>query len=374
MGCLISACSKNQDEAFPYSKSYLIIPTEMRDGQSRSVYFEVNDDKFYFIKNEVNIDKAIEHFDEVFIMSEEEAEKLDGVLNDLRFLRKKFSKAKTVSPSKNMFELSIENLPEKEEARKNCSLTIDISESQKLEIPEKMTVSSPQHKLLRGIRHGKILVEIQNAHFLHPKIIKKHQLKNPYLILNIYLDEKRKFQRGAENNGPVKVASFTTSKSHNSTKPEWDEFFQHDFELEDRPICDYKIGMSFFYESEDPKNPIYQVRDEQMFSVTSLFDQKMQTKRIDFKDNFLKGVIAKLNVRLQFIYDMEGLKEKIQAEIKTKMQKLYNIREKHPIFEYGPKRNGSLMQSVERVMTDISSNSLSSNHDDQDIQYFVESA
>jgi len=369
---MISPCTKNpEEERYPYSKSYLILPTEMRDAQSGSIYFEVNDDKFYFIKNEVNIDKQIEHFDEVFIMSEEEAEKLDGVLNELRGLRKKFSKVKSLIPSKNIFELSVENPSEKNESQNQDALNI---ESPKVFIPEKMTVSSPQHKLLRGIRHGKLLVEIQNAHFLHPKIINKHNLKNPYIVLNIYLDEKKRTFRGTENSsGLVKVATFTTSKSRNLLKPEWNEFFQHDFELDDKPICDYKIGMSFFYECDDSKEKTYQVRDEQLFSITSLFDQKMQTKRIDFKDNFLKGVIAKMNVRFQFIYDLEGLKDKIQAEIKTKMQKLYNIREKHPIFEYGPKRNGSLIHSVERVMTDISSNTISSNHDDQDIQYFVES-
>ena len=88
MGSLCGKCIRHDEEDYYARKSYLIFPAELMD--SRVSASDENDEKFQFIRNEAEIDKAINYLDERMIMSEEEASDLDRILNELRVMRKKF--------------------------------------------------------------------------------------------------------------------------------------------------------------------------------------------------------------------------------------------------------------------------------------------
>jgi len=353
MGTTLDKCCRT-DEEKRHKKSSFLFSNDFVD--SRVVCSDKNDEKFYFIKNEHEIDKAINRFDELCIFPEEEASKLDEILNDLRVLRKKYSQIASVTLSKHSYFTD--------------------SSSQELLRPQIHNHLQEKHKkpipftkdqMLKNINNGLLLLEVQRARISQLKLIKSKGLKQPYIVIKIYYSERKQEGRKLVQK-LVEVASFSTHNSSNAVRPEWIEFFQYNFNDFERRVYQYKVGISLYYQRESSQKD-YKVGEEQMFAVVSLFDQKLQLKKIAYKHKLWNGTLAKVQVRFQFVHNLEELRARIYNDIKTKMEKLMKIRERHPVFEYGKAGGHSMMLSLEKTVTNLDFSLASSNHD-ADIKYF----
>ena len=71
------------------------------------------------------------------------------------------------------------------------------------------------------------------------------------------------------------------------------------------------------------------------------------------------------------MFNMEELRERIQGDIRTKMEKLCKLRERHPVFQYGKRLDDSLMYSMKRTINELDVSAVSSTHEHVETQYYV---
>ena len=345
-----------------------LIPSDKHDG------------KFYYINDEVEVDKTIAQLDEAANIDESQAETLELTLSNLRELRNKlaiytlYDLADDFEPVR---EVADEETPSSSliKSRQTLALTSPESHINKASptIFDHSDSSGSKFKREREIRQGTLVFEVQKGFFFHPKFLQKHNLGKPYVQTKIYHMEKAKNRTTHEyNSRGTEVATFKTQQAANPLHTEWDELFEYKF-MQDKKVSSYSFGFTLFYTC-NKGNQDFQVGEEQIFSIGSLLDQSMQTKFIDFVDQDLKGLLARLGVRFQFLHDPELVKDRLLVEVKTKIEKLLKIKERHPIFLPEKKERTHSKLHVPKLSSYShrgSEFSLSSTHENDDHGYYL---
>jgi len=373
MGLCPSICDK--DPLPQDSRASHIIPGDYFE--KRLQPSEKNDDKFFYIQNEENIDLTISRLDEVPFMYESNAVLLEQTLAELKKMKMKFESTTFHESVQGYFGQHVDEAEEKLEVSQSKILREENSENTHKKtilrkksnsfVDSKNTITSRK----KDIKNGHLTIEIQKAKFLHSKLIKKQKLTAPYVVSKLYLNKSGRINAQTLYS-LQEISCNETLKNESSITPEWAEVFEHNFENEENLLY-YVIGISLYYLNEKNDEKL-KIGDEQYFSVGSLIDQKVQEKEIDFKQQTSKGTIAKLRVRFQFIYELDVVKERLLREVRARIEKLTRIRFKHgnlgrPSYsKQNPLTPRKFTSRPSRVDSIISQ---SSNHDD-DNNYFVE--
>jgi len=338
MGKLLSKCWKSRKRNDSYQIMEDIYPFPYKDTVSTPL--AKNDAKFYFIKNEKQIDTNINYLHEKFQLSEEDLAILDRTLTELKALKQKY----TAKPPLDILDRIV--FP---------------SEQNLDEAGSTFTVSSQKPAAL--------LIEVQDANFLRNELLDKHKLKNPYVVVKIYLSSSKKSYSLDLSSIPLtEVQAFQTLKEINGTKPQWHNLFEYQIEDSDK-LSMYSFSLALYYTSGEEESEI-QIGDEQIFNMNPLTDQRLQTKSIEFKDRIEKGFLAKLRVRFQLVYDLEDLKAKLSRDVRVRIENVLEIKEKHGGLTMGRDDHESTVNSA-RLSEAGSLLSKSSAHDNEDNLYFV---
>ena len=233
------------------------------------------------------------------------------------------------------------------------------------------TTDASASRMKMEIKQGTLLIDVQRGHFLHSMFLKKYGLEKPYVVIGIYYTEKLKYRPTEPSHTKmIEIKKLETQKAEGSIRSEWDEVFEHTFD-EERKVGLYSFGFTLFY-TYKANGRSYKVASEQVFSVGSLLDQNAQVKIIDFKDPELKGVLARLRVRFQFLHDPELLKEKLTTELKTKIERLSKVKDKNPVIQAEKKNRLSRLHSIKLSTSRRDSElSVSSTHENEETGYYV---
>ena len=341
MGNVLQACTREDDR--PHSRKITHVPI-FQIPETMRVITEATYDNFYYIPKEDQIDRAIDYLDEIPNLTEKDNTLLSELLGELWDLRTRYGPCMV---TKNGLDNTIDF--------GNASIHVD--RTQDVVIPKsrnnianlkawtnsraKIAKVPTIHTSILDKDFAKVvspkqnkpsvMIEIQSAKFLHAEMIKKYTLENPYVLIKVYTrgTSSRYVHIPKEKEELFRVM---TSINLEIKNPIWDEYFEHqldmDEETKDKKFGLYYVGVSLYYTRADLKEE-WQVGEEQMFSLTSLMDQKLREKVIDYKDPVMKGVLARLKIKLQLIHDVVEAKEKIVREIDTRMEKLENIQKKH---------------------------------------------
>jgi len=339
---------------------------------------EKHDDKFYCINDEEEIDKIIAELDEAIVIDKAQAETLEITLSNLREMRNKLAIC-TLYDSADEFEpireLAGEETPSSSLMKSKQTILITSPDSIKKRISFTMhdTSDSSGGKLKKEVRSGTLMIEVQKGFFFHPKFLQKYDLNKPYVQVKIYHTEKAKNKATHEyNSRGTDIANFKTEQASNPIHTEWDELIEYAF-TQEKKMSSYSFGFTLFYTC-NKGNEDFQVGDEQIFSIGSLLDQSMQTKYIDFLDQDLKGLLARLRVRFQFLHDPEMVKDRLLVEVKTKIEKLLKIKERHSLFTNDKKERTASKLHIPKLSSYShrgSEFSLSSNHENEDHGYYM---
>jgi len=375
MGLCPSVCPPATD---PEMRQTLISVVPGQFSSKRLLPSDKNNDKFYYIHDEENIDLEITRLDEIPFMYESNMKLLEQILLDLRKMVKKFEPSGTHESAHGQIGLSIVDtdsvLLPSETTDENPGQSQDPRE-EKERRPQlfRKKSSSYAHNKTGGtgkrqeIKNGNLAIEIQKAQFLSAKHLRKNKLTAPYVVVKMYLNKTNRVNSKTLHSLEER-AKYETLKNESAQYPEWTEVFDHAF-IDEEKISYHMIGISLYY-LNDKDDTVWQVGEEQVFNVGTLMDQKVQEKEIDFKDTVNKGVFAKLRVRFQFIYDLDSVKERLIREVRARIERLYRIRGKHGLAS--AQRKETHYQRVARISNAGSMISQSSNHDNDDHNYFVE--
>jgi len=332
MGKMISKCLESRskryqdddDEPDFYRKMSLVAPFEVSDLNQVAINETLN--KFYCIPNEGQIDKVIEWLDEAHVYTEKEIAMLNDVIVELESLRKKYRPTLLYIRRETQASKSVHSLLE---ANKSVS-------SESHEGGVKLSGSFISSDSLSANDDGKekahFMVEVQSAKFLHESLLQKHALSNPYVEIKIY----RKPYVRLDASGPLPssmIKTIKTKKSMELLEPKWDELYRYYLDLEkeeqDKVLSTYSVGISLYYSGRKNEED-WRVGEEQHFSFSSLVDQRMQSKIIDFKDSELKGVLAKLHIKIQLVSNREQVITRVLHEIDIRLEKLGKLKQKQP--------------------------------------------
>jgi len=323
--CLESRSKKgynDDDDVDFYRKMSHIAPFEVADLNQVQINETLN--KFYCIPNEGQTDKVIEWLDEVPVFTEKEMGMLNDLIVELESLRKKYRPAllyvrRETQASKSVFGLL---------DAKNTST--ESHDGVKLSGSFYSNDSRDHSSEDKNKPH--FMVEVQSAKFLHESRLQKHSLKNPYVVVKIY---KKPYVR-MDTSGPLPnsmIKTLKTQKNMEPVEPKWDELFRYYLDLEnqnqnqEKTLSTYSAGISLYYSGRKNEED-WRVGEEQHFSFSSLLDQRMQSKVIDFKDAELKGVLAKLHIKIQLICDREQVISRVLHEIDIRLEKLGKLKQK----------------------------------------------
>lgn len=343
----------------------------------RLIPSEKHDEKFYYINDEEELDKIIAQLDEAVLIDKTQAETLELTLANLREMRNKLAIC-TLYDSADEFEpireLAGEETPSSSLIKTRPTITLTSPDSIKknnLSSFLQDTSDSSGGKFKKEIRHGTLMIEVQKGFFFHPKFLQKYDLGKPYVQVKIYHTEKAR-NKGEYNSRGTDVAKFNTQQASNAIHTEWDELIEYAF-TQEKKMSSYSFGFTLFYTC-NKGNEDFQVGEEQIFSIGSLLDQSMQIKYIDFLDQDLKGLLARLRVRFQFLHDPEAVKDRLLVEVKTKIEKLLKIKERHPIFEHEKKEKFASRLHVPKLSSYSnrgSEFSMSSTHENEENAYYL---
>ena len=317
MGKLFSKCldGKNRARSYSYQRMGDVFPFPCHENIIDSS--EHNDEKFHFIKNERKIDGIINHLDELPITSENDISLLEKTLSELRAL--KHLLAPSTQNTLDRFLMVSEGTPEEKRSDEYDDTNFDKEEN----LHGRNSTRAQSLGIRELSKQTILLSEIQKATFLHSKLLEKYRLSQPYIVTKVYFKTNQDPLRDIWN----EVKQFETPKGVSTMNPEWNHMIECQLE-ENLKAPMYSIGISLFYISARD-NTIFQVGEEQTFSFEVLSNQKVQVKQIDFKDPVLKGVLAKLKVRFQLLHNAEEVREKNTRDIKTRIERLIKIRERH---------------------------------------------
>ena len=337
MGNFFSKCLKKKNKKAQEPSLMHVFPNQHEEKNYETS--PGSGDNFYFIPNENNLNKTIEYLDELPILTEKDIQKLDESLIELQSIRKKhksirfstnFSRSDSISkqipeyPSQN----SLDN-------KSRQSISAGISLQNINEAPKKPY----------------LLIGVDSAKFMHEETMSRHNLKTPFVIVKIYKRDSIRTPLFSSNPGD-EVKAFMTGTREEKLNPVWNEFVSYELPIEaeeKQGLTTFSIGFSLYYILEKNETTL-EIGSEQHFSLSSLLDQKVQTKIIEFKDSVLKGSLARLTAKFQLIHDENQVKEKLVNETEMRIEKLLKIREKHmPGFQNRP-HSHTFMNSMRQVM------------------------
>jgi len=345
-------------------------------GQKRLSPSDKNNDKFFYIQNEENIDLEITRLDEIPFMYESNIKLLEQILLDLRKMVKRFEPSGTHESANGQIGLSIlDSVIEQSDAIEENPSTgqspINKQEERRPQLFRKKSntfANAATGTKKQDIKNGNLTIEIQKGQFLSTKLMKKNKLTAPYVKIRMYLNKSNRVNSKTLYS-LEEIAQYETLKTESAQHPEWAETFEHQF-IDEGKISYHMIGISLHY-LNDKDDSTWQVGEEEVFSVGSLMDQKVQEKEIDFKDTVNKGIYAKLRVRFQFIYDLDLVKERLLREVRARIERLYRIRGKHGLHS-GQRKETHYQKAGHRPSSTHSIISQSSNHEHDDHNYYVE--
>jgi len=336
MGKLFSKCWKSRKLNDSYQRMSDVFPFPFKETDTTPL--DKNDTKFYFLKNEKQIDSNINYLHDKYELSAADLALLEQTLAELKQLKQRY----TVKPSYDILDRMV------------------IASEQNFDDGQQNEPNFP-------LKHGTLLIEIQDANFLHLDILNQQKFRNPYVVAKIYLSSNKKsYVSNVEAVPLTEVQKFQSLKGINSQKPQWNELFEYDIEDNDK-ISMYSFSFALYYSSD---NMDVQIGDEQIFNINPLLDQRVQTKTIELKDPIEKGTLAKLRVRLQLLLDVEEIRAKISRDIRVRIENLVEIKERHGGLVGGRDDHDSTINSA-RLSEAGSLISKSSAHDNEDNLYFV---
>jgi len=339
MGKLFSKCWKSRKLNDSYQRMSDVFPFPFQETDTTPL--DKNDTKFYFIKNEKQIDSNINYLHEKPLLSATDLGLLEQTLAELKQLKQRY----TVRPSYDILDRMV------------------IASEQNFDDGQQNEPTETNFP----IKHGTLLIEIQDANFLHLGILNQQKFKNPYVVAKIYLNSNKKsYVSNVEEVPLTEVQKFQSLKGINSQKPQWHELFEYDIGDNDK-ISMYSFSFALYYLSD---NEEIQIGDEQIFNINPLLNQRVQTKTIELRDPIEKGVLAKLRVRLQLLYDIEEIRAKVSRDVRVRIENLLEIKERHGGLIDGRDDHDSTINSV-RLSEAGSLISKSSAHDNEDNLYFV---
>jgi len=371
MGVLFSKCLKRKKDENA-RRMTAVAPNQLDDSL---LEYEEEVDEFYCIPNEHIIDETITHLDELSKLDEKGIAKLNETIGDLNALLNKYQPGLRGSYYSQADRIGSSYMPPTQladlvksgshmESPLSAQLLISNGQSHnsrshsqlRSDTKASKTTSSKSTASLPAIQEKQkpnLKIEIQSAKFFHEVLLEKHSLSKPYVLIKIYLKPYVKMDSSAPSTSS-QIKKFKTSKGSDDMKPSWNEFFGFPLDLpeekkeKEKKLGMYSAGISLYYSGVDGK-PDWQAGQEQHFSLISLMNQNLQRIAIDFRDQDLKGILAKLQLKLQVIHDPKTIKDHIAQEIEVRLEKLTRIRDKH------------LMPSNYRESYDINSHTLGYN-------------
>ena len=303
---------------------------------------------------------VINRLDELSKLNESTERLLDATLRELKILRRSFEPF-TCAPdsASGKYALNITG-PDDMMTRVSEGETRPRKKSSSVVTSTKSASSN-----IKNIRSGVLSIDIQKGKFLHDKLINKHKLVAPYVVVKLYFNRNSRLDYHITSF--EEITKFQTLKNDMPSNPQWDELFEHSFVDQDK-IAFYVIGISLFYLSDKDESE-WQIGGEEYFSLGSLLDQKVQNKEIEYKDPILKGILAEIRVRFQFIYDLDSVKERLLREVNARLERLYKIKAKTGT-EF--KDRSTIVRHSSKFSMANSMMSTSSNHDNHTNNYYFD--
>jgi len=177
-------------------------------------------------------------------------------------------------------------------------------------------IESPLVRKFKENRGIRIIAEVQKANFMHPQELRKSNLSLPFVTIE--LRSSKPFESETR-------FSYSTTCHLDTLSPRWEECFEHIFPEEEAPKG-WFVDFSLHYQYEGKKKTL-RIGEPQSFAFESLFDQKVHTKTIEFKNKITRGTLAKVVVRFQLIHDVSDLQNRLIYEIDNRILKLQRLRE-----------------------------------------------
>ncbi len=289
-----------------------VFPTQLGEAEIDAVS-ERHNDKFYFIPNEDEVDQAIEYLDEDG-PSESNYQDLNGLLQKLKQLQKRYnpdaqntkSNPDAILEENEYADSNDDHFERKNILAESQQFNTELSESQSsrkdnenngLKAPIQLTFSGKKQ-----VKEGELILEIQAGKFLHEEFLSRNNLLSPYIQIKIY-----RYQHTAkylQNINEIKekgqvYKTFETVKNEDPITPIWAHIIHQKISDEDI-IKNFFIGVCLFYTVQGKSTPL--MIGEELFSLSSFLDQRLQTKEIDYRNPAQKGNLAKIRVRFQLIY------------------------------------------------------------------------
>ena len=317
MGSSLYNCFKEDKNVFIKQKFSHIYPDQI-------ISVNVNtkletEDKFIHIPKMKTIDKTIESCESKHSINETQFEAVQAALNSLFSIKNKiFSKQKTI-----LFTSSIIQETNIERG------SVDNASISTISSPNVVVQKKPKRYLTADfnsnslqpanyqITEGFILLEIQEGLFIHPEELKRKNMCKPFVNIKIAPIKEGEFDVG-------KDIYYNTNEADSAINPQWNELFENHF-LEMRDLREWQITFILNYRKKKTQKLI-RIGEEQTFLMNSLLDQKVHERQIEFKEFHTKGIIAKLVVRFQFIYNFEELNKKLHNEIDNRIGRLQRYR------------------------------------------------
>jgi len=344
MGALFSKCLKRKENDNA-RRMTAVAPSQLDDSL---LEHQEEVDEFYCIPNEHAVDETIARLDELQKLDEKNIATLNETIGDLTTLLHKYQPNSKVGsqveklgssylPPTLLTDLlrsgSQVSSPPSSQLLASTNTQASRSGSQLRSETKKLSTKSAALPAIQEKQKPHLKIEVQTAKFFHEVLLEKHDLKSPYVLIKIYLKPYVKMDSSVPSTSS-QIKKFKTSKCSDLMKPSWGEFFGFTLDLPEDPkekekkLGMYSAGISMYYTGSDDK-PDWQVGQEQHFSLISLTNQKLQKICIDFKDQALKGILAKLQVKMQVIHESKIIKDVLIQEIEVRLEKLMRIRDKH---------------------------------------------
>jgi len=273
-----------------------------------------NDEKFYHLPEKQKVDKTLDFLDSNRILNDKDYDILVYTLTHLLHIRNKFIINKLImSPFSDTTSNHSDISPVKSETTIDSPLP-----KSKIRIHNITTFTmASSHIEGKEIQEALIIMEVQEGLFMHPDVLKKNKLSRPFVSLQLCPRTK--------DNNPESQVNYATSDSEDILVPSWNELFEHVF-IECGKLAEWQIAVSLHYHKGRSDETV-QIGNHHTFPLNLLLDQNVYAKQINFKDSIAKGVLAKVLVRFQLVYDLQVLKRKLLYELDSRILRFQRLQE-----------------------------------------------